>query len=434
MQHILIDGGLATELEAIGCDLGKDPLWSARVLVQAPDRIKQVHKNFLLAGAHLLITSTYQASIPGLCKHTNCTPPQAEHYMKTAVCIAKSAIEEVTGCKKLRHHLPLIAASIGPYATYLHDASEYTGVYLDSMPSDILCDWYRGQLTVMTDTEADIIAFETIPGLREAEIINHVLKEFPSISGYISFTCKDTKRLSHGETFRQAFYTLKDSPQIFGIGINCTAPQLITPLLTSIQDIQHDKLILVYPNSGEEWRESAWTGIKGVKPLTEYMIEWSNLGYAPSPPNRFLENLLKLSNFHDDSVNLSLVRSLPRYTKHGFTPIALPKREDDRLRIFYTMHELLPLLDSSDMNQIDWVRLAVAIEQFYRDFDGFVILHGTDTMCFTSSALSFMLENLGKTIIITGAQIPLIEPDSDAVSNLYGAIYIAGNYIIPEVS
>lgn len=69
------------------------------------------------------------------------------------------------------------------------------------------------------------------------------------------------------------------------------------------------------------------------------------------------------------------------------------------------MHELLPLLDSSDMNQTDWVRLAVAIQLFYRDFDGFVILHGTDTMCYTSSALSFMLENLGKTIIITGAQV-----------------------------
>eukprot|EP00800_Vazella_pourtalesii_P004662 TRINITY_DN1539_c0_g1_i6.p1 TRINITY_DN1539_c0_g1~~TRINITY_DN1539_c0_g1_i6.p1 ORF type:complete len:247 (-),score=37.97 TRINITY_DN1539_c0_g1_i6:965-1705(-) len=157
-------------------------------------------------------------------------------------------------------------------------------------------------------------------------------------------------------------------------------------------------------------------------------------GYAPSPPNRFLEDLLKLANFHDDSVNLAPIRSLPRYTKHGLNPIALPKREDDKLRIFYAMHELLPLLDSSDMNQTDWVRLAVAIQLFYRDFDGFVILHGTDTMCYTSSALSFMLENLGKTIIITGAQIPLVEPDSDAASNLYGSIFIAGNFIIPEVS
>ena len=69
------------------------------------------------------------------------------------------------------------------------------------------------------------------------------------------------------------------------------------------------------------------------------------------------------------------------------------------------MHELLPLLDSSDMNQTDWVRIAEALKLFYTDFDGFVILHGTDTMCYTSSALSYMLENLGKTVVITGAQV-----------------------------
>ena len=69
------------------------------------------------------------------------------------------------------------------------------------------------------------------------------------------------------------------------------------------------------------------------------------------------------------------------------------------------MHELLPLLDSSDMNQKDWVRIATALKLFYTDFDGFVVLHGTDTMCYTSSALSYMLENLGKTVIITGAQV-----------------------------
>ena len=277
-KHILLDGGLATELEALGCSLDGDPLWSARVLVQSPECVREAHRNFLLAGAQLLITSTYQASVPGLCEHANCSPAVAKQHMKAAVSIAQSAIEEVTGVKKLRHHLPLIAASIGPYATYLHDGSEYTGVYLDSMPADSLCEWYRDQIAVMADTGADLIAFETIPGLREAEIISQVLGEFPSLSAYITFTCKDSQRLTHGEMFRDAFVSLKDSPQLIGLGINCTAPQFVTPLLASIQDVTHNKLLLVYPNSGEEWKEGGWVGIKGAKPLPEYMVEWANLG------------------------------------------------------------------------------------------------------------------------------------------------------------
>ena len=276
-QHLLIDGGLATELEALGSSLDKDPLWSARVLVQEPQRVREAHMNFLMAGAQLLITASYQASVPGLCEHIGCSPAQAQLFMRESVCIARSAVEEVTGVRKLRHQLPLIAASIGPYATYLHDASEYSGAYLDKMPASALYDWYRGQLTVMADTEADLIAFETIPGLKEAEIIDQVLREFPSVTAYISFTCRDSARLSHGETFRDAFLFLKDSPQLIGIGINCSAPQLISPLLSSIEAVPHDKLLLAYPNSGEEW-EGAWTGVKGAKPLSQYLGEWSSLG------------------------------------------------------------------------------------------------------------------------------------------------------------
>ena len=276
-QHLLIDGGLATELEALGCSLDKDPLWSARVLVQDPQRVREAHRNFLLAGAQLLITGSYQASVPALCEHVGCCPAQAQLYMKESVCIARSAVEEVTGVKKVRYQPPLIAASIGPYATYLHDASEYTGDYLDRVPASTLTDWYRSQLTVMADTEADLIAFETIPGLGEAVIIDQVLREFPFLTAYISFTCRDSMRLSHGETFREAFLSLKDSPQLIGIGINCSAPHLISSLLSSVQDVSHDKILLVYPNSGEEW-EGTWSGVKSAKPLSGYLAEWSSLG------------------------------------------------------------------------------------------------------------------------------------------------------------
>ncbi|OJT14926.1 60 kDa lysophospholipase [Trametes pubescens] len=100
-------------------------------------------------------------------------------------------------------------------------------------------------------------------------------------------------------------------------------------------------------------------------------------------------------------------------------------------RIRYAVLEWHPMLDSSNLEIQDWIRIATDIELNYSNFDGFVILHGTDTMSYTSSALSFMLEDLGKTVVVTGAQIPMSQLRNDAVDNLLGALVIAGHYIIP---
>jgi lysophospholipase len=91
------------------------------------------------------------------------------------------------------------------------------------------------------------------------------------------------------------------------------------------------------------------------------------------------------------------------------------------------------LIDSSNITSKEWVEMATKIEEYYEQYDAFIILHGTDSMGYTASALSFMLENLGKTVIITGSQIPLTETRNDAFDNLMGSILIAGHFIIPEV-
>ncbi|KAG8800014.1 hypothetical protein FRC17_006981, partial [Serendipita sp. 399] len=118
------------------------------------------------------------------------------------------------------------------------------------------------------------------------------------------------------------------------------------------------------------------------------------------------------------------------------TPAASSAPGGNVKRIRYAVLEWSPLLDSSNMEISDWIRIAEEIELNYHLFDAFVILHGTDTMCYSSSALSFLLEDLGKTVILTGAQIPLSQLRNDAVENLLGALSIAGQYIIPgeEVS
>ena len=99
----------------------------------------------------------------------------------------------------------------------------------------------------------------------------------------------------------------------------------------------------------------------------------------------------------------------------------------------FTIHEYNPLIDSSNMTPSDWQRIADDIQNNYDDYDGFVVLHGTDTMAFTSSALSFMFENLSKPVIVTGSQIPFSQLRSDGQINLLNSLYIAANYPISEV-
>ncbi|XP_011939543.1 PREDICTED: 60 kDa lysophospholipase isoform X4 [Cercocebus atys] len=102
-------------------------------------------------------------------------------------------------------------------------------------------------------------------------------------------------------------------------------------------------------------------------------------------------------------------------------------------RILYTVLECQPLFDSSDMTIAEWVRVAQTIERHYKQYHGFVVIHGTDTMAFAASMLSFMLENLQKTVILTGAQVSIHALWSDGRENLLGALLMAGQYVIPEV-
>jgi L-asparaginase len=99
----------------------------------------------------------------------------------------------------------------------------------------------------------------------------------------------------------------------------------------------------------------------------------------------------------------------------------------------YTIHEFEQPIDSANMSPNDWCRIGQFIEKNYAAYDGFVILHGTDTMAYTASALSFMLENLAKPVILTGSQLPLFETRNDARENLINAILLAGLQSIPEV-
>ena len=115
----------------------------------------------------------------------------------------------------------------------------------------------------------------------------------------------------------------------------------------------------------------------------------------------------------------SALESIPALYKDG-----MPK---------WNLYEMLPLLDSSNMTVNEWNKIGKIIYDKYDEYDGFVILHGTDTMAYTASALSFMLENLSKPVILTGSQIPLLELRSDGADNIITSLLIASDKRVHEV-
>ncbi|KAJ1033563.1 hypothetical protein NDA13_001551 [Ustilago tritici] len=136
------------------------------------------------------------------------------------------------------------------------------------------------------------------------------------------------------------------------------------------------------------------------------------------------------------STHHAIASSLSADGKHlelQLPTLITPRAGSQGKRVRYAVLEYDPLLDSSEMDIPDWIRLASDISLNYQAFDAFIVLHGTDTMAYTASALSMLLENLGKSVIVTGAQVPLSELRNDAIENVLGALMLAGSYIIPEV-
>ncbi|XP_040916040.1 60 kDa lysophospholipase isoform X3 [Toxotes jaculatrix] len=157
--------------------------------------------------------------------------------------------------------------------------------------------------------------------------------------------------------------------------------------------------------------------------------------------NAFVQSLRKLPILHDETY-AQLTRLYDCYGSENTLVLPKPafhcdpqfhRMSKNNKRIVYTILEYNPLLDSSNMTTDDWGRIGKDIEKNYENYDGFVILHGTDTMAYTASALSFMCEHLGKPIILTGAQVPIYEMRNDGRGNLLGALLIAGQFVIPEV-
>lgn len=269
--HIL-DGGLATQLEALGCDLD-NPLWSASVIERSPETIARVHREYLEAGADCLLTASYQISAEGF-KEVGRSAEDAAAALHAAVRIA----EDVRDSYQL--HVPRkiwIAASLGPYGAVLHNGAEYHGRY--SVSREELIGFHARRLEVLAGTGADFVAFETIPSLEEAEAILAALGRFPGLPASITFTCRNEREVAHGERLSDCAAVLDAASQIVAMGVNCTEPRLILSLIGELAPMT-GKPIIVCPNSGEVWdaNRRVWAGAGERARFASLAAAWRNAG------------------------------------------------------------------------------------------------------------------------------------------------------------
>jgi homocysteine S-methyltransferase len=247
---MVLDGALATELERRGATLD-DPLWSAKLLLEDPALIRQVHYDYFMAGADVATTASYQATFAGFARR-GLDSAAAASLLRRSVELADAARAE--SWADLAHRQgrlrPLVAASVGPYGAYLADGSEYRGDY--GLDVTALMAFHRQRLGVLAATQADLLACETIPTLVEAEALVRLLPEVPDTVAWLSFSCCDGTHLCHGEPLAEAVALANTCDQVVAVGVNCTAPRWIEPLLESVRALAR-KPLLVYPNRGEGW-------------------------------------------------------------------------------------------------------------------------------------------------------------------------------------
>lgn len=255
----LVDGGLSTALE----ELGEHPtglLWTAAALLDRPEVVTAAHRRYVDAGADVVITSSYQASEAGFVA-AGLSVADARRVLLSTTAVARAS------------GAALVAASIGPYGAYLADGSEYRGDYVASWAE--IRAFHRARLEVLVDSGPDAFAVETIPLAAEAEIIVEELRSFTDTPTWVSFSCRDDVHTCGGDVLAEAARRVAGA--VDAVGVNCTAPQHVEPLLRSL-DVDLPKV--TYPNHGATWdaEHRCWLGPTGGAELPGLVPAWIAAG------------------------------------------------------------------------------------------------------------------------------------------------------------
>ena len=272
---MILDGGLATQLEAQGCDLG-NVLWSASLLQSNPEAVVTATRAYLDVGAECVATASYQASREGFATR-GMSAIEADELMLLSVELAKRARDAFLKDNPGLGFAPLVAASIGPYGAMLHDGSEYSGVY--GVTAETLRSFHASRLALFDSCGADVLALETIPSKLEAEVLAGLLIE-RSTPAWVSFSCRDGAHVVDGTPLEGVAAIFADHPTVVAVGINCTPPQFAPELVARLRGAVPDKAIMAYPNSGETYHveDNSWSGTVTPGDCAEAALAWVDAG------------------------------------------------------------------------------------------------------------------------------------------------------------
>jgi S-methylmethionine-dependent homocysteine/selenocysteine methylase len=253
---VVLDGGLSTELESRGHDVGS-ALWSARLLRDDPAAIVAAHAAFAAAGAQVATTASYQATFHGFAA-AGIDRAETARLISSSVLLARRGAPD-----------GWIAGSVGPYGALLADGSEYTGAYVDGMTVAGLRAFHRPRMELLAEAGADVLACETVPAAAEAEalIAEADALGVPIWLSLTTVTGDDgVVRTRRGERAADVFAMTDGVDAVVAVGVNCTDPAGIGPAIGAAE--RSGKPVVVYPNSGEVWDAAGrrWTGTPGIAP------------------------------------------------------------------------------------------------------------------------------------------------------------------------
>lgn len=256
--HLIADGALATELEARGCSLD-DPLWSAKVLLEHPQLIREVHRDYFDAGANVATTASYQATPLGFAQR-RLSEDAALDLVRLSVQLADDARRAHLAVHPQAGPL-LIAGSVGPYGAYLADGSEYRGDYV--LDAEAFKDFHRPRIAALVEAGADFLACETLPSFAEAEALLALTAEF-DVESWFSFSLRDGAHISDGTPLTAVAELCGAEPRVVAVGVNCV-PLNLVPAALAVLGGAGSKRLVTYPNSGESYDAATktWASASG---------------------------------------------------------------------------------------------------------------------------------------------------------------------------
>ena len=258
---VVIDGGLATELEHAGHHLGDD-LWSARLLADEPEAIVAAHLAYYRAGARVAITASYQATFEGFAARGLDHAEAAALLRRSVMLAAEARARYRTELNPADPGPLLVAASVGPYGAWLADGAEYHGRY--GLDLRTLRDFHRERLEVLWSAGPDLLACETIPDVVEVRALADVLDE-AAAPAWLALSCADGGHLRDGTPVEEAAAIADATRGFVAVGVNCTAPEHVEELVTRIAAVTA-KPVVVYPNSGEGWESATGRWLPATGP------------------------------------------------------------------------------------------------------------------------------------------------------------------------